>query len=56
MLRIASYELLFESEIPAEVVIDEAIEIARRFGTEGSAAFVNGVLDAIARERNALAP
>ena len=56
MLRIASYELLFESDTPAEVVIDEAIEVARRFGAEGSARFVNGVLDAIARERNVLAP
>ena len=56
VLRIASYELLFESDTPAEVVIDEAIEVARRFGAEGSARFVNGVLDAIARERNVLAP
>ena len=35
-------------DIPASVTIDEAVEIARRFGSEDSAAFVNGVLDAIA--------
>ena len=56
VLRIACFELLFEPETPAAVVIDEAIEVARRFGAADSAPFVNGVLDAIARERNALAP
>jgi N utilization substance protein B len=53
VLRIASYELLFEPETPAEVVIDEAVEIARRFASDSSPAFVNGVLDAIARDRDA---
>jgi N utilization substance protein B len=51
VLRIGCYELLFLPEIPAEVVIDEAVEIARRFAGEGSPAFVNGVLDLVARER-----
>ncbi len=51
VLRIACYELLFLPELPAEVVIDEAVEIARRFAGEGSPAFVNGVLDLVARER-----
>jgi N utilization substance protein B len=51
VLRIAAYELLFEPEIPAEVVIDEAIEIARRYAGEASPAFVNGVLDQLARGR-----
>jgi N utilization substance protein B len=53
VLRIGCYELLFLPELPAEVVIDEAVEIARRFAGEGSPAFVNGVLDLVARERRA---
>lgn len=48
LLRLATFELLARADIPASVTIDEAIEIARRFGSEDSAAFVNGVLDAIA--------
>jgi N utilization substance protein B len=51
VLRTATYELLFEPEVPAEVVIDEAVEIAKRFAGRASPAFVNGVLDVIARER-----
>jgi len=46
VLRLATYELL--ERVPASIVIDEAIEIARRFGTEESATFVNGILDQIA--------
>jgi N utilization substance protein B len=45
ILRLALYELMFESDTPAAVVIDEAIEIAKRFGSERSSQFVNGVLD-----------
>jgi N utilization substance protein B len=45
ILRLALYELLFHSETPHAVVIDEAIEIAKKFGAEDSARFVNGVLD-----------
>ncbi len=48
ILRLASYELL-HSDTPAPVVIDEAIELARRFGADTSPAFVNGVLDAVAK-------
>jgi N utilization substance protein B len=48
LLRLGTFELLARPEIPASVTINEAIEIARRFGSEDSAAFVNGVLDAIA--------
>jgi N utilization substance protein B len=50
VLRVAVYELLHSPETPAAVVIDEAVELAKRFGGERSASFVNGVLDAI-RER-----
>jgi transcription antitermination protein NusB len=49
ILRLAAYETLY-TETPAAVVIDEAVDLARRFGAEGSPAFVNGVLDALARE------
>ena len=48
LLRLATFELLGRPDIPASVTIDEAIEIARRFGSEDSPAFVNGVLDHIA--------
>ncbi len=48
LLRLATFELMARPEIPASVTINEAIEIARRFGSEDSAAFVNGILDAIA--------
>ncbi len=51
ILRIATWELLFDPRIPTEVVIDEAVEIARRFGGAPSPAFVNGVLDQIAQRR-----
>jgi len=49
LLRLATFELLGRADIPASVTIDEAIEIARRFGSEDSPAFVNGVLDHIAQ-------
>jgi len=49
VLRVAAYELLFEPATPAEVVIDEAVEVARRFASDKSPAFVNGVLDVVAR-------
>ena len=48
VLRLATYELL-HSDTPYTVVIDEAVELAREFGSEPSPAFVNGVLDAVAR-------
>jgi N utilization substance protein B len=49
VLRLATFELLARPDIPTAVTLDEAIELARRFGGEDSAAFVNGVLDHIAR-------
>lgn len=48
ILRLGTFELLRCPEIPAAVTINEAIEIARRFGTEESPMFVNGVLDQVA--------
>ena len=53
ILRIAVFELLHLDDVPARVTIDEAIELAKTFGDEGSGRFVNGVLDQIA-ERNQL--
>lgn len=49
VLRMALFEMQRRPETPVAVVIDEAIEVARRFGTEQSAQFVNGVLDAVHR-------
>lgn len=45
ILRLALFELMFEGGTPPAVVIDEAVEIAKRFGSERSSQFVNGVLD-----------
>ncbi|MDB5312707.1 MAG: hypothetical protein JWO38_6909 [Gemmataceae bacterium] len=54
VLRLGVYELLFDpTRPPLEVAIDEAIELARRFGSKDSPSFVNGVLDKIAKLRNA---
>ncbi len=50
VLRIGSYELMHDSQTPSAVIIDEAVEMARRFGEADSPAFVNGVLDAIMRK------
>ncbi len=47
VLRIAVYEFASEEGTPEAVVIDEAIEIAKRFGSEGSGGFINGILDSI---------
>lgn len=47
VMRLATYELMFRSDIPKKVSINEAIEIARRFGDKDSPAFVNGILDEI---------
>jgi len=51
ILRIGTFELLFEPETPTEVILDEAVEIARRFGGDAAPSFVNGVLDEIAKLR-----
>ena len=50
ILRIGAVELLKRPEIPYRVVIDEAVELAHRFGAEQGHSFVNGVLDRLARE------
>lgn len=55
ILRLATAELLFFPDIPVKVSIDEAVEIAKKYSTENSGGFVNGILDKIAREENLLA-
>lgn len=47
ILRIAIYEMLFCEDIPLKVSINEAIEIGKRYGTEDSGAFINGILDSV---------
>jgi N utilization substance protein B len=47
ILRIAVYELLYCRDIPPKVSINEAVDIGKRFGTEESGAFINGILDSI---------
>lgn len=56
ILRIAVYEMLYLSDIPPAVTINEAIEVAKRFGTKESGSFINGVLDRIklAKEKGEL--
>lgn len=54
LLRLAVAELLGSPEVPAPVVINEAVEIARRFSDEKAAAFINGVLDRVARDAGRL--
>lgn len=48
ILRMAAYEVVFCSDIPVNVSLDEAIEVGKRFGTVDSATFINGVLDQLA--------
>ena len=50
ILRVAIYEMLYTTEVPPVVCINEAIEIAKRFGSEESGRFVNGILDKLKEE------
>ncbi|BCA79804.1 transcription antitermination factor NusB [Desulfuromonas sp. AOP6] len=50
LLRLAVYELLYRPDIPSNVVINEAIEIGKRYGTVETPSFINGILDKISRE------
>ncbi|WP_051318399.1 transcription antitermination factor NusB [Cohnella thermotolerans] len=51
ILRLAAFELQFRPDVPPKVVVNEAIELAKHFGTEESGKFVNGVLGRMIRER-----
>jgi N utilization substance protein B len=50
LLRLAAFELIYCLDVPHNVVINEAIEIGKRFGTEETPAFINGVLDHLAKQ------
>jgi transcription antitermination protein NusB len=50
VIRVAAAELLYHADTPTRVALDEAIEIAKKYGMDTSGAFVNGVLDRIAHE------
>jgi N utilization substance protein B len=52
IIRMSIYEFLHEDETPKLVVIDEAIEIAKRYGTQKSPQFINGILDGILKRYN----
>jgi N utilization substance protein B len=53
ILRLALYEMLHEASVPKVVIVDEAIELAKKFGSENSGRFVNGLLDGVLRTRGA---
>lgn len=52
IIRMSIYEFLHESGTPKLVIIDEAIEIAKKFGTQKSSQFINGILDGILKRYN----
>jgi N utilization substance protein B len=56
VLRIGLYELKHEKDVPSKVVINEAVELAKAFGSENSSKFVNGVLGTLLRQLNGEAP
>ena len=51
IIRLAAYELIFDEDVPGKVAINEAVELAKRFGGDASGSFVNGVLGKIASEK-----
>jgi len=50
ILRLALYEILYREDIPVEVSVNEAVELAKRYGEEDSGRFVNGILGAVVKE------
>lgn len=56
IMRLAIYELLFDTEVPPKAVINEAVELAKAFGGENSSKFVNGVLGTVFRNSNKYDP
>ena len=55
ILRVAVYEMLYEKNVPRVVIVDEAIELAKKFGAENSGRFVNGLLDGILQSQGSAA-
>jgi transcription antitermination protein NusB len=56
IIRTAIYELLYCPDIPAKVTIDEAVEIAKKYSTAKSSAFINGILDKVAHQFSSKKP
>ena len=56
ILRVAVYALIYQGDVPEAVTIDEAVEIAKKFGSPDSFRFVNGVLDGIRRTQLSSCP
>ncbi|MFP4646263.1 MAG: transcription antitermination factor NusB [Candidatus Acetothermia bacterium] len=52
ILRMALYELLYYQKTPPEVVINEAVELSKKYGTEKSSSFINGILDRVWKEKS----
>ena len=52
ILRIAVYEANYQDDVPSSVAINEAVEIAKRYSTDDSGPFINGILDALIREES----
>lgn len=50
ILRLAAYELMYAQDIPTEISINEAVELAKRYGTDDSSRYVNGVLGQLVKE------
>jgi N utilization substance protein B len=50
ILRLGVYELLYLNDVPTNVILDEAIELGKKFGTVESGSFINGILDNVAKE------
>lgn len=51
ILRLAIFEILFDNKVPVAAAINEAVELAKKFGSDSTRRFVNGVLGSVARER-----
>lgn len=51
ILRLATYEIVYDSEVPKSVAINEAIEIVKRYSTDDSSKFVNGILDKLEKKK-----
>lgn len=56
ILRFAIYEILYRPDIPYQVTINEAVEIAKKYSTREGASFINGILDRIAKEKRKCPP
>lgn len=52
ILRLAIYEILFDSEVPVKAAVNEAVELAKSFGSDGSPKFINGVLGSVITSSN----